>query len=70
MTRDELIEFLHATITRAADGAQDAPRPQGTFVGNAASRTLSGLRLATSDGTTFYLAVLEEGDFDSAEVKR
>lgn len=70
MTRDELIDFLRATITRAADGPQAAVRPQGTFMGNAVSRTLTGLRLVTPDGTTFYLAVLEEGDFASAEAKR
>lgn len=70
MTRDELIEFLQAAITRTAERAPDVLRPQGTFVGNVASRTLSGLRLGASDGTIFYLAVLEADEFANAEVQR
>ncbi|GJQ27823.1 MAG: hypothetical protein HBSAPP02_28550 [Phycisphaerae bacterium] len=70
MTRDELIEFLRATITRTADSWPGAPRPQGTFLGNVASRTLSGLCLVMPGGTTIYLAVLEANDFADVEGKR
>lgn len=70
MTCDELIEFLQAAITHTASRAPDVLRPQGTFVGNAASRTLSGLRLVACDGTIFYLAVLEANEFAGEEAKR
>jgi hypothetical protein len=62
MTRAELLDYLDVTLSQAAHGPPQGPRPQGTFVGGV-SGTASGLRLVAPDGTIFYLAVLGYHDF-------
>lgn len=65
MTTQELIHYLDTIIAQAADGPPEGPRPQGTFVGTFRASGLTGLRLTAPDGTTFYLAVLEAGAFET-----
>ncbi len=67
MTRDELIDYLTTVLAQAADGPPLGPRPQGTFAGGAPMSGVSGLRVIDPDGNVFYLAVLEEADFESEE---
>lgn len=65
MTRNELEDHLHALLAGAAHDSPQAPRPQGTFVANSPSAGVSGMRVVTPDGATFYLAVLEADAFST-----
>ncbi|GJQ30453.1 MAG: hypothetical protein HBSAPP03_23370 [Phycisphaerae bacterium] len=67
MTRDQLENHLHALLTSAAHDFPHSPRPQGTFVANSPRAGLSGMRVVTPDGTTFYLAVLGIDAFEDEE---
>lgn len=62
MSREEVVEYLEAVLSRSA-GAP-FPRPAGAFVGDVRSYTASGLRLVAPDGTLFYLAVLPLDAFE------
>jgi hypothetical protein len=64
MTHQQVIEYLRSVLAKAANGSGGTPRPEGDFVGSATSRPISGLRLATPDGATFYLAVVEADSFE------
>ena len=63
MTRDQLIDYLGMQLSLIPPRAHRFARPSGFFAGRAPAG-LSGLRLRTSDGDFFYLAVLESGDFE------
>ncbi len=67
MTRDQLENHLHALLASAAHDSPRAPRPQGTFVANSPRAGLSGMRVATPDGQTFYLAILDIDAFENEE---
>ncbi|MCW5775974.1 MAG: hypothetical protein KIS87_06015 [Phycisphaeraceae bacterium] len=67
MTRDQLIDHLRSLLSASTGESADRPRPEGTFLGNASRRGMSGLRIATPDGQTFYLAVLDVDAFENDE---
>ncbi|MBX3404549.1 MAG: hypothetical protein KF699_14150 [Phycisphaeraceae bacterium] len=67
MTRDQLENHLQALLASAAHDSPQAPRPQGTFLANSPRAGLSGMRVVTPDGQTFYLAVLDIDDFEREE---
>lgn len=67
MTRDQLENHLHALLASAAHDSPQAPRPQGTFVANSPRAGVSGMRVVTPDGQTFYLAVLDIDAFENEE---
>lgn len=67
MTRDQLENHLHALLASAAHDSPQAPRPQGTFVANSPRTGVSGMRVVTPDGATFYLAVFDSDAFENEE---
>ncbi|MFN7021597.1 MAG: hypothetical protein ACK4WH_09755 [Phycisphaerales bacterium] len=67
MTRNQLEDHLHALLAGAAHDSPQAPRPQGTFVANSPRTGVSGMRVVTPDGATFYLAVLDIDAFENEE---
>lgn len=67
MTREDIIDHLRSLVSASARESPDRPRPEGTFLGNASRRGMSGLRITTPDGQTFYLAVLDVDAFENDE---
>lgn len=67
MTREDIIDHLRSLLSASAHEDASRPRPEGTFLGNASRRGMSGLRVATPDGQVFYLAVLDIDAFESSD---
>jgi hypothetical protein len=64
MTSAQLFDYLRRVLDEAAESRPAAPRPAGDFVGGLPAGTVAGMRLVAPDGTTHYLAVIEEAAFD------